>query len=110
MFYLTAAAKWANAYITGPNDAADSLNLYDVSALAHFELHRALGLAANPPGLAVSQSSLLADVKKQLDKAVAKAGKDAFGFGFLLNVYDISSHGAGMYVIESGYTLLHIAR
>ena len=44
MFYLTAAAKWANAYITGPNDAADSLNLYDVSALAHFELHRALGL------------------------------------------------------------------
>jgi len=106
MFYLTAAAKWANAYITGPNDAADSLNLYDVSALAHFELHRALGLAANPPGLAVSQSSLLADLKKQLDKAVAKAGTDAFGFGFPWNVYDTTSHGAGLAVMASEYTFL----
>jgi endoglucanase len=33
-FYLTAAAKWANAYITGPNDATDTLNLYDVTGLA----------------------------------------------------------------------------
>ena len=30
-FYLQKAATWANAYITGPNDAADTLNLYDVS-------------------------------------------------------------------------------
>jgi endoglucanase len=27
MFYLQKAAHWANAYITGPNDAADTLNL-----------------------------------------------------------------------------------
>src|SRR5260370_9503041 len=30
-FYLQQAAHWANAYITGPNDAADTLNLYDVT-------------------------------------------------------------------------------
>src|SRR6202012_3854781 len=30
-FYLKQAAHWANAYITGPGDAADTLNLYDVS-------------------------------------------------------------------------------
>jgi len=27
-FYLTAAAKWANAYISGSGDASDTLNLY----------------------------------------------------------------------------------
>src|SRR5207248_8138209 len=41
MFYLQKAAHWANAYLTGPNDAADTLNLYDVSGLAHFEIGRA---------------------------------------------------------------------
>ena len=37
LFYLQKAAHWANAYITGPNDAADTLNLYDISSLAHFQ-------------------------------------------------------------------------
>ena len=107
-FYLTAAAKWANAYITGPNDAADTLNLYDVTGLAHFELYRALALAGNPngTGLATNQAALLADLKKQLDKAVTQAGKDPFGFGFPWNVYDTTSHGAGLAVMASEYTFL----
>src|SRR4029450_8053748 len=42
-FYLQQAAHWANAYITGPDDAADTLNLYDVSGLAHYELHKEIG-------------------------------------------------------------------
>ena len=42
MYYLPLAATWAHAYITGPNDAADTLNLYDVSGLAHYELYRAI--------------------------------------------------------------------
>ena len=41
-FYLTQAAHWAQAYITGPGDAGDTLNLYDVSGLAHYELYRAI--------------------------------------------------------------------
>ena len=53
MFYLPAAAHWAHAYITGPNDAADTLNLYDVSGLAHFELFRALSLAGGHEDLEV---------------------------------------------------------
>ncbi|HEY6328142.1 MAG TPA: glycoside hydrolase family 9 protein, partial [Blastocatellia bacterium] len=75
-FYVTAAANWANAYITGPNDDADTLNLYDVSGLAHFELYRAITSAGNPPGLAVGQPGLLADIKKELDGAVALASTD----------------------------------
>lgn len=103
LFYLTAAANWAHAYITGPNDAADTLNLYDVTGVAHFELYRAISLAGNPTGLAVTQAALLADLKKQLDKAVTQAGKDPFGFGFPWNVYDTTSHGFGLVVMAHEY-------
>jgi endoglucanase len=103
MFYLTAAANWAHAYITGPNDAADSLNLYDVTGLAHFELYRALALAGNPTGFAVTPAALLADLKKQLDKAVTQGSTDPFGFGFPWNVYDTTSHGFGLVVMAAEY-------
>jgi endoglucanase len=81
-YYLQQAAHWANAYITGPNDAADSLNLYDVTGVAHFELYRALGLAGNPAGLETTQAALVADLQKQLNKAIAQSATDPFGFGF----------------------------
>ena len=48
LLYLREAAHWARAYIDGPNDAADTLNLYDVSGLAHFELARALAAGRQP--------------------------------------------------------------
>ena len=106
VFYLTEAANWAHAYITGPNDAADTLNLYDVTGLAHFELHRALGLAGNPTGLAVTQSTLLADLKKQLDNAVTQSGMDPFGFGFPWAAYDTTTHGNGLVVMAQEYDFL----
>jgi len=106
LFYLRRAAHWANAYITGPNDAADTLNLYDVSGLAHYELYRAITQAGNPPGLAVTRAGLLADLKKQLDKAVAQGATEPFGFGFPWDVYDTTSHGAGLSVMASEYDQL----
>ena len=105
-FYLQKAATWANAYIAGPNDAADTLNLYDVSGLAHYELHRAITQAGVPSGLAVTQAQLLADLKKQLDAAVAQGGTEPFGFGFPWNTYDTTSHGAGLSVMASEYDQL----
>ncbi|HEX2424750.1 MAG TPA: glycoside hydrolase family 9 protein [Actinomycetota bacterium] len=102
-FYLGKAAEWANAYITGPNDAADTLNLYDVSGLAHAELYRAIDQAGDPTNLAVSQTSLLGDLKKQLDGAVSQAGTDPFGFGFPWATWDTTSHGAGLSVLASEY-------
>jgi len=106
LFYLRQAAHWANAYITGPNDAADTLNLYDVSGLAHYELHRAITQAGNPPGLEVTRAGLLADLKKQLDKAVTQGTTEPFGFGFPWDVYDTTSHGAGLSVMASEYDQL----
>jgi endoglucanase len=104
--YLNEAAHWANAYMTGPFDAADTLNLYDVSGLAHYELHRAIGQAGNPPGLETTQSALLADMKKALDGALAQAGTDPFEFGFPWDVWDTTSHGAGLSVMASEYDQL----
>jgi len=108
-YYLQQAAHWANAYITGPNDAADTLNLYDVTGLAHFEVYRALTLAGNPngSGLATNQAALLADLQKQLNKAIAQSGTDSFGFGFPWNTYDTTSHGAGLAVMAAEYTFLN---
>ena len=106
-YYLQQAASWANAYITGPNDAADTLNLYDVSGLAHFELYRAIALAGNPSGLAITQAALLADMQKQLNKAIAQSGTDPFGFGFPWARYDTTSHGGGLAVMAAEYTYLN---
>ena len=105
-YYLQQAAHWANAYITGPNDAADTLNLYDVTGLAHYDLYRAFAAAGNPTGLETTQAALLADLKKQLDKAVAQGNTDPFGFGFPWNVYDTTSHGAGISVMAAEYVFL----
>jgi endoglucanase len=106
LYYLQRAAQWANAYIGGPNDASDTLNLYDVTGIAHYDLYRALGQAGNPAGLAVTQAGLLADLKKQLDGAIAQGGTEPFGFGFPWGTYDTTSHGAGLSVMASEYDQL----
>jgi endoglucanase len=103
MSYLRQAARWAHEYIVGPNDAADSLNLYDVTGLAHFELDRAIAHAGNPGGLAVTKAQLLGDLGKQLRKAVAQSDADPFGFGFPWDTFDTTSHGAGLAVMAGEY-------
>jgi endoglucanase len=105
-FYLTKAAHWANAYITGPGDAGDTLNLYDVSGLAHYELYRAIEAAGNPAGLEVTPAQLLADMKTELDDAVAQAATDPFGFGFTWAQWDTTTHGEGLSVMASEYDAL----
>jgi endoglucanase len=106
LFYLQQAAHWANAYISSPEGAADTLNLYDVSGLAHYELHRAISQAGNPAGLEVTQAELLADMRKALDGALAQAATDPFGFGFPWATWDTTSHGAGLSVMASEYNEL----
>src|SRR5207247_1931744 len=90
---------WAKAYITGPDDAVDTLNLYDVAGIAHYDLHRAIAQAGNPAGLEVTQADLVADLRKALDKAVAQAAADPFQFGFPWATWDTASHGTGLSVM-----------
>ncbi|MDQ6816982.1 MAG: glycoside hydrolase family 9 protein [Actinomycetota bacterium] len=100
-YYLRQAAHWARAYIGA--GGADTLNLYDVSGLAHYELYRVIGRLGDPPGLEVTRLGLLAALRKELDRAVSIAQHDPFGFGFPWSVEDTGSHGFGLSVMASEY-------
>ena len=103
MIYLQQAAQFARNYITKIYDAGytDTLNLYDVSGLAHFELYRALKMAGNPNGLAVSQASIRGQFLRQVDDAIAQAENDPWGLGYQWSYGDTTSHGAGLSVMAS---------
>jgi endoglucanase len=103
MTYLKDAGHYANNYITKiyKTGNEDTLNLYDVSGLAHFELYRALGLAGNPSGLAVDQASMLTALENQLKVAITQADTDVWGFGVPWQNSDTTSHGAGLSVMAS---------
>jgi len=103
MDYLHQAAQFARKYITNIYDAGytDTLNLYDVSGLAHFELYRALEMAGNPSGLAVSKSSIRKQFLRQVDDAITQAATDPWGFGYPWSYGDTTSHGAGLSVMAS---------
>lgn len=97
--YLRKSARWADAYIGG-DELGDTLNLYDVSAIAHAELARAIddtGLG----GLAVGRDRLVADIERQLEGAAAQAATEPFGFGFPYAAYDGTSHGQGLAITAS---------
>ena len=103
-YYLTQAANWAKAYIGGPNDQTDTLNLYDTAGLAHFELYRAIGLAGKPI-LAVSQTTLLSDLENQITASVSQSG-DPFGSPIGWSNGDTASHVSGLSVMASEYGYL----
>jgi endoglucanase len=102
MFYLKQAAQYAQNYINKVYNigGADTLNLYDVSGLAHFELFRAIKLAGNPSGLAIGQTAIKNQFLKQVGDAITHAGSDPWGFGNSWNG-DTTSHGAGISVMAS---------
>jgi endoglucanase len=104
-YYLQQAATWAHNYITGPNDGSDTLNLYDVSGLAHFDLYRAITLAGNPSGLAVSQSDLLKDLANQIQTSITQSS-DPFGTPWSWSSSDTVSHEAGLSVMAREYFYL----
>ena len=101
--YLVDAAKFAHNYITSIYQPgfSDTLNLYDVSGLAHFELYRALDMAGDPKNLEVSEASIRQQLLQQVADATTQAGTDAWGFGEEWNSGDTTSHGAGLSVMAS---------
>ena len=108
--YLRQAAHFAKRYITNIADPgeADTLNLYDVSGLAHFELLEALKHSKNQVELEVSSSEVRKQLLKQVDDAIAHSANDAWGFGVPWTNGDTTSHGAGLSVMASeAYSLTH---
>jgi endoglucanase len=103
MDYLRQAARFAANYVTKVYDPgySDMLNLYDVSGLAHFELYRALEMAGDPSGLAVSQPTIRRQLLRQVDDAIIQGDLDPWGFGYQWSAGDTTSHGAGLSVMAS---------
>jgi endoglucanase len=101
--YLQDAAKFAKNYIAKiyQRGYADTLNLYDVSGLAHFELYRALKMAGDPQGLDASSASIRQQLLQQVSDAITQAATDPWGFGDQWNNGDTTSHGAGLSVMAS---------
>jgi endoglucanase len=113
MYYLGQAAQFAKSYIKNIYEAGytDTLNLYDVSGLAHYELYRALERAENPAGLAVSQAGIRKQFLRQVGDAITQSGTDPWGFGYPWSAGDSTSHGAGLSVMASeAYSLTHAKR
>jgi endoglucanase len=111
--YLKAAAKFAENYIIRiyKPGYSDTLNLYDVSGLAHYELFRALKDAGDPEGLAVSKQTIVQQLIKQVDAAITQADADPWGFGYKWRAGDTTSHGGGLSVMASeAYSITHDAR
>jgi endoglucanase len=105
--YLRDAAGWASAWVHSKQALSDTLNMYDVSALADYELD--LALARQPAGgLAITRAQLLANLRGQIQKGIAAAAKDKdpFGFGFAWDQWDTTTHGAGLTVMADEYDTL----
>jgi hypothetical protein len=99
-FYLRRAAHWADAYLASPGNGGDSLNLYDVAPLGHFELVRilrepAVGRQARDAGLPVDPGSLLSDLRDQLNTAVRASSADSFGLSDPASPVDTVPHALG---------------
>ncbi len=102
--YLTGAARWARQWTAGKSAYADTLNLYDVSALADYELYRAIGPIH--PHLPGTRAALIANLRGQIRQAIGIAKSDPFGFGFAWDQWDTTAHGLGLSVMASEYDAL----
>ena len=104
--YLRDAAALGHAWIHSKQALADTLNLYDVSALADYELDPGTWPRQHATGLAVTTAQLLANLRGQIEKGITTAAKDPFGFGFAWDQWDTTTHGAGLTVMADEYDAL----
>jgi len=100
MTYLRQAAQWASAYLASPDQ--DTLNLYDVGGLAHYELARLI-TATGATGLDVTAATLVNQLHSQIEGAISVGKKYPFAFGYPWSSSDTVSHGAGLSVMASEY-------
>ncbi|MFC4035573.1 glycoside hydrolase family 9 protein [Streptomyces polygonati] len=92
--WLRQAAVWAKGHQSEAD--ADTLNMYDTSALADLDLARAEQAAGRPKGLAATYGQLVGYVKGQLSTGQARAAADPFHAGGVYDDFDADSHTLGL--------------
>ncbi|MBD0740280.1 glycoside hydrolase family 9 protein [Streptomyces sp. CBMA29] len=92
--WLKQATSWAKAHQS--EGGADTLNMYDTSALADLDLARAIRAAGHPSGLAVTYADLVGYVKGQIASGQRRAAADPFHAGAVYDDFDADSHTLGL--------------
>ncbi len=113
--YLSPAARWADAYMSSPHNGSDSLNLYDVSALAHYDLQGILKspavqqLERSDPAidLPTSPAALQSDSAAQLRLAARRATTDPFRLASVSGNVDTVPHALGNAIAARLYATAH---
>jgi hypothetical protein len=101
--YLRKAAHWAKRYIRA--GSTDTLNLYDVGALAHASLATAMDTVPHEK-LAITRARVVHDIGRQLREAEARAAQHAFGESVDVTEFDANSHTFGLVASAAMYTRL----
>ncbi|MDR6978048.1 hypothetical protein J2X68_004772 [Streptomyces sp. 3330] len=89
--WADAAAGWAGDYLA--SDVKGTLDVADVSALAHVDLATVLD-GARTNGIGAEE--LYADLRRQLDDGVDRAGRDPFAAGAVYDDFDAVPHTFGL--------------
>ena len=98
--YLQQAGRWAAAYATSPLNGTDSLNLYDVAALAHTDTVAAMRQAGRSQ-ITIAQGRILTpalmrgDLLGQEQLGTALARRDPFGYLGAYRDDDVVAHALG---------------
>ena len=98
--YVEPAASWADAYMSNRGGGTDSLNLYDVASLAHYDLYRVMVATHNTTDLQTNASAILKDLHDQLALAQQLAAGSPFGIADPATNLDTVPHALG-YAIEA---------
>ena len=89
--WADAAAGWAGDYLD--SDVKGTLNVADVSALAHVDLTTVLDRTRTN---GIGAEELYEDLRRQLEDGVARAGHDPFGAGAVYDDFDAVPHTFGL--------------
>lgn len=104
-WFMARATTWARAYARSPGHGAETLNLYDVSGLAHADLVAAIRTApSGGHGLAIGPTGLLRDLRQQLRPRAQAASTAPFAFGAF--PWDPTPHAFGLVVEARAYDRL----
>ena len=100
--YRRLAGHWADAYMSSPLAGTDTLNVYDVGALAHAELVWTID-RWDDADLGVGRAELVQDVHDQLALFARIAARDPFGLGDNYGDGDVSQHALGLAIEARAY-------
>ena len=104
--YLGLAAHWADAYASGPGADFDSMNLYDVAALADYDLTRALQAPHPDASIPTDPGALESDLRDQLRIGTQTAARYPFGLANPNTWSDSVTHALGYSVTARLYDQL----